>query len=80
VVRHGRRDLQLGVVVTELLLERATLVVQSLDLRFCLPADLLGGFGDDGWIAAKALDLLDDEPFDLAGGNRRRRALRPAAP
>ena len=62
------------------------LVYAPRDGRPGLPPTVVGDAGgeratlrDDGGIATDALALLDNEPLDLARGNRRRGALGPAA-
>ncbi len=79
IIRHGGSDLQACAVVSELLLNRNPFVVQPLDSLFGLLANLADGFSSHSRIAPDAFDLFDHESLNLTGGNRRRRAFRPAS-
>ena len=66
-------------VRSQLVLERGAFFGEVGDAIFGLVSDLADGLGDQLRVLADLLDLVDDESFDLSGGDRWGRALVPAA-
>ena len=69
---------QSSVVAIQFTLDDSPLFDQPLDALLGLALRLLERLSYEAWVAADAADLVDDEPLDLAGRHRLRRAGVPA--
>jgi hypothetical protein len=74
-----RQLVDLAVPLLQFPLEAVPLGFQFRHAGAPRDAELGDGLAQHGRVLANALDLLDDEPLDLARGDRLRRASMPAA-